>query len=138
MGKERIDAFEQAMSVVCGECGNTDGAQCDECWVRRSWQNMNASDSALEEEHKPKETFVIDVTTMLGKTFTIEADSMEDAWEKAKKLVNNRKFFDEHLHALDNEWDSTDIENVVGGWDCHGEEDFIAPEIVDKYLKEKE
>jgi hypothetical protein len=138
MGKERIEAYEQAMNVVCGECGNTDGAQCDECWVRRSWQNMNASDSALEEEPKPKETFVIDVTTILGQTFAIEADSMEDAWEKAKELVNNREFFDEHLHdkwSLDNEWDSAEIANVVDGWDCHGDEDFIAPEIVGKYLK---
>jgi hypothetical protein len=92
-------------------------------------------------EAEPKETFIIDVTTILGQTFAIEADSMEDAWEKAKELVNNREFFDEHLHdkwSLDNEWDSAEIANVVDGWDCHGEEDFMAPEIVDKYLREKE
>lgn len=108
--------------------------------------NIFAAGDALEafvelppkEEPKPKETFIIDVTTILGQTFAIEADSIEDAQKKARELVNNRRFFDERLHAkwsYDGEWDATEVINVVDGWDCHGNEDFIAPEIVDSYLK---
>jgi len=53
MSKERVDAFEKAMNVVCGECGNTDGAQCDECWVKRSWSVMNGKPDSPTPKRNP-------------------------------------------------------------------------------------
>lgn len=93
-----------------------------------------------EEKPEPKETFIIDVTTLLGQTFSIEADSLEDAKRKANELVNNREFFEEHLHAkwlYDNEWNGAVVDQVVDGYDCHGDDGFIAPEVVDSYLEEE-
>lgn len=89
-------------------------------------------------EPKPKDTFLIQTSTILGQQFAIEADSVEDAREKAKRLVNDKAFFDEHMHAkwsYDNEWDAAEVIDVVTGWDLHDDECFISPTTVDKYLK---
>jgi hypothetical protein len=89
-------------------------------------------------DSKPKETFLIQTSTILGQQFAIEADSVEDAREKAKRLVNDKAFFDEHMHAkwsYDNEWDAAEVIDVVTGWDLHDDECFVSPTTVDKYLK---
>jgi len=94
-----------------------------------------------EEKPEPKQTYCVCIGTFVDQSFCIEADSMDDARQKALKLLWNKEFFDAHLSgkwSMDNEWDGTELSDVVTGWDMHDEPGFIAPEIVNKYLNGKE
>jgi hypothetical protein len=96
---------------------------------------------SFDEEPEPKQTFIVDISTLLPQSFSLEADSMEEARDKANELLNNNEFFDRYLSGkwmMDVEWDATEIIQIVDGYDTHGDERFIAPEIVDKYTSGKE
>lgn len=128
----RRDEFRLAMNTVCGECGNTDGDQCDKCWVKRSWKAMN----------RPK-TFLVDVSTIIGQTFIVEADNMDEAKETARLLVNDRGFYDKRLHGswmydASTMWDMTEItqvmEDVVKNDGTHN---YVTKRQAAKYLEEE-
>lgn len=94
-----------------------------------------------DERNEPgKKKYLIQTSTILGQSFFIDADDKDDAREKARRLVNNCKFFDDHMHAkwsYDNEWDATEVLDVVDGWEPEAEDVYIAPEVVDSYLEEE-
>ena len=94
-----------------------------------------------EEKPKPKQTFVVLTSTIFGQQFSIEADDVDDAREKANRLVHCERFFKDRMRSnwsCDNGWDCTEVVDIVTGWDTHGDDDFVAPDAVDKYLNGKE
>lgn len=89
---------------------------------------------------KPKEKFLVYATTILDQSFFIEAEDKNDAFAKAHQLVNNRRFFDDYMHAnwsYNNEWDTSEVISANGGCEVCDGDVLITSDVVSKYLSEE-